>query len=155
MDLHEIEELAKSVKPNAMKAFLRNAAILKSPNTTPEQRELAAANIKAIAGNQPVPKQQKKSAKQAVATAAPASQATQLVQKPVPASPKMEFHEEFARHHGVDPMKFKTAFEAMTPEQQAMTKEWHTQQVAAIKPPKMTKSLDALYDLFAQLKQHI
>ncbi len=157
MELHEIEELCKNVNRNAIKALLRNAAIMKDPNATPEMRALAEANVKAISYNKPIPKP-KAERKPKKVKAAAAEQATQLVQTPSPqtpaaaASPKVEFHEEFARHHGIDPAKFKQTWHAMTPEQQKVTQDWHAEQVAA---PKMQKSLEQLYSLFSELKKRL
>lgn len=169
MELQEIEELFKSVNRNAIKAFLRNAAILKDPAATPEMKALAAENVKAISMNKPIPKPKAEPKPKKQKAAAVAEQAIQPVQQPVtqtPAaaapspvapvqpSPKMEFHEEFARHHGVDPVKFKATYNAMSPEQQKMTHEWHAQQLTTPKI-KMAKSIDSLYNLFTQLKKHL
>ncbi len=168
MEMHEIEELCKTVNRNAIKALLRNAAIMKDPAATPEMKAQAEANVKAISYNKPLPKvgaapRQKKQ------KAAAAEQATQLVQTPQPTqtpvaaaspvssqvpSPKMEFHQEFAQHHGVNPEAFKSTWSAMTPEQQKVTMDWHTEQLAKPKL-KVAKSLDSLYDLFSQLKKHL
>lgn len=181
MELKEMEELFKAgVNRAAIQAYLRNAAILRDPGATPEMKELAAANVKAISNNQPIPKQ--KAPKQPKQKAAAAEQAMQLAQAPQaqkPAAavssseaPPMEFHEVFARHHGIDPAKFKETWHAMSPEQQKITKDWHAEQVAkpapapvkvsnspvtpvASQPLKIQKSVDALYDLFAQLRKHI
>lgn len=178
MDIREIEELFKSVNRNAIKTYLRNAAILRDPAATPEMKELAAANVKAIANNQPLPKA--KSPKQPKQKAAAPEQAIQPEQSPAtqtpaaaasPKAPEMEFHEVFARHHGIDPQKFAATWHAMTPDQQKITQDWHAEQVAKPVPPvkvnqssvapgatqplKIVKSVDALYDLFQELKKHL
>jgi hypothetical protein len=116
--------------------------VLKStPKGASKKQKAAAVAEQAIQpAKQPVP--------QTPAAAAPSPVA------PVQSSPKMEFHEEFARHHGVDPMKFKATWNAMTPEQQKVTKDWHAQQLAAPKI-KMAKSIDSLYNLFTELKKHL
>lgn len=184
VELDQMEELFKAgVNRNAIQAYLRNAAILRDPAATPEMKELAAANVKAIANNQPMPKPKaQKAPKQAKQKAAAPEQAMQLVQTPstqtpaaaAPSSeaPQMEFHETFARHHGLDPAKFKATWHAMTPEQQKITQDWHAEQVAkpapapakvanapitpaATQPLKVAKSVDALYDLFTQLRKHL
>ncbi len=176
MELHEIEELIKNVNRNAIKALLRNAAIMKDPAATPEMKAQAEANVKAISYNKPLPKEPKAPRKQ---KAAAAEQATQLVTTPpaqTPAaaappqlsavpSPKMDFHEEFAQHHGVDPVKFKATWEAMSPEHQKITQDWHAEQLAAkpkapaapapVAPVKIAKSVDSLYDLFTALRKHL
>lgn len=201
-ELMQMEELFKSgVNRTAIKAYLRNAAIMRDPAATPEMKELAAANVKAISNNQPLPKA--KAPKQAKQKAAAAEQASQPVNSPstqtpaaaAPSSnPAVEFHQEFAQHHGVDPVKFATTWKAMTPEQQKITQDWHAEQLAAkpaatpsaapavkpaapaaapvaapqpikvvnnavtpaaSQPHKMAKSVDALYDLFAELKKRL
>ena len=158
MELHEIEELCKTVNRNAIKALLRNAAIMKDPNASPEMRAQAEANVKAISYNKPIPKP-KADPKPKKVKAAAAEQATQLVQTPKPQtpaaaapSPKVEFHEQFAQHHGIDPAKFKQTWSAMTPEQQKITQDWHAEQVAA---PKIQKSVEQLYNLFVELKKRL
>lgn len=168
MELQEIEELFKNVNRGAIKAFLRNAAILKDPASTPEMKALASENVKAISQNKPLPKP-KADPKPKKQKAAVAEQATQLVQQPVPQTPaaaapspvapvqpsrKMEFHEEFARHHNIDPVKFKATWQAMSPEQQKITQDWHAEQLAAPKI-KVAKSIDSLYNLFTELKKHL
>lgn len=195
IELKDMEELFKSgVNRAAIKAYLRNAAILRDPAATPEMKELAEANVKAIANNQPMPKP--KSQKQPKQKAAVAEQAAQPVaspqtQTPAAAAPSqdapVEFHQQFAQHHGLDPAKFKATWEAMSPEQQKITQDWHAEQVAkpaapvtpakpvaavpaapqpikvvnnavtpaASQPHKMAKSVDALYDLFVELKKRL
>lgn len=169
MELIEIEELIKNVNRNAIKALLRNAAIMKDPAATPEMRAQAEANVKAISYNKPLPKPKAEPKAPRKQKAAAAEQATQLVstspaQKPAAAaippvssevpSPKMEFHQEFAQHHGVDPVAFKQTWNAMTPDQQKITKDWHAEQLATPKL-KVAKSVDALYNLFSQLRKHL
>lgn len=156
-DLKEMEALFKAgVNRAAIKAYLQNAAILRDPKASSKMKEVAAANVKAISNNQPMPKQQ---------SAAPKA-------KPQPKeAPAMEFHEVFARHHGIDPAQFKSTWHAMSPEQQKVTQEWHAEQVAkpaqppkvptssvvstATQPLKVVKSIDSLYDLFVQLRKHL
>lgn len=165
----EIEELCKTVNRNAIKALLRNAAIMKDPNSSPEMRAQAEMNVKAISYNKPLPKVGAEP-KQKKVKAAASEQATQLVQQPasqtpvaaapsspvqmVP-SPKMEFHQEFAQHHGLEPQKFANTWKAMTPEQQKITQDWHAEQLAAPKVTKIAKSVETLYDLFTQLRKHL
>lgn len=167
MELNEIEELIKNVNRNAIKALLRNAAIMKDPAATAEMKAQAEANVKAISYNKPIPKP-KSDPKPRKQKAAAAEQATQLVtppptQTPVAAappklsavpSPKMEFHQEFAQHHGLDPSAFKQTWHAMTPDQQKITQDWHAEQLAAPKM-KVAKSVDTLYNLFSQLRKHL
>lgn len=202
IELFELEELAKSVNRGSMKAYLRNAAILKDPNASQEMKELAASNVRALVGMKPSPKAPAQ--KQPQQKAAAPEQATQLAQTPPTQTPSaaapskdapVEFHHEFAQHHGLDPSKFAQTFAAMTPEQQKITQDWHAEQVAAApkkvaasaaapapavkptaapmapqpikvvnnavtpsasQPPhKMAKNVDALYDLFVELKKRL
>lgn len=219
MELHEIEELMKSVNRGAIRAFLRNAALLKNPNTPPNIREMAEANLKAIAQtnsaanlNRPArqPRQRKKKAvptEQAAEAVAPvgssAESSAPVVPAPYDTMSDEDIHDEFARHHAVDPVKFKEAWGLMSPQQRQMTRAWHADQMAArqqaaqspaptavyrpteqavaptapaksIPTPvtptpgtgstvagtgssqfKMGKSIDALYDLFSQLKKNL
>lgn len=71
MELDELEELIKSVNRKSISAFLRNAAIVKNPNASPEMKELAQANLKAISENKPRPTP--KTFKPSSQTAAPAA----------------------------------------------------------------------------------
>lgn len=147
-ELQEIEELFKNeelAKNRSMvQALLRNAAILHDKGATDIDRQRATANIKAITqGKQAKPKKQK-----VVDTATPVSAVAQPAAS-VTAPTEIPFHEEFATHHGVDPVKFKAAFDAMTPEQAQLTRDYHTN---ALKT-KMNKSLTKLSDLFKQLNK--
>lgn len=175
IELHEIEELFKSVNRNAIKAFLRNAAILKDPEATPEMKALAEENVKAIAQNKPLPKpktdkpvKQPKKIKPAAA-----EQATQLVQQPAAQTPaaaptstgKIKYkYSPVYQHYGVtEDMWHKT------PEAHADLFNHHNEVMAGKHPglahiktaveqsmkPKMAKSLNSLYNLFSQLKKHI
>lgn len=164
MELHEIEELVKAVNHNAIKALLRAASIMKDPNVSSEMRAQAEANFHAISQNKPLPSEKKpRAAKKQVA--AP------------PASPEgVPFHQEFARVHGVDPVKFKAAYEAMNPEQQALTHAHHAEHMKSLKPAgpavapsasppvapapaapttPVIKSVDALHNLFTELKARL
>lgn len=160
IELQEVEELFKSVNRNAIKAYLRNAAILKDPSATPEMKQLAEQNVKAIAQNKPIPKPKSdkpKKQKAVIETAAANPQLTPVqpaIDTATQIKAKPQFHEEFAQHHNLDPVSFKATWQAMTPEQQKITKEWHAQQLSQA-PTKIIKSVDALYNLFIELKKHI
>jgi len=139
MELQEVEELFKNVNRGAIRAFLRNAAILKDPNATPEMKELAAQNVKAISetGSAAKLNTRKRQPKPAAAPEqAPQTPEQQAPQTPAAAAPPQaapvedNFHTEFSAHHGVDPVKFKEAWAAMSPEQQQMTRDWHASKVA-------------------------
>lgn len=173
IELHEIEELFKSVNRNAIKAFLRNAAILKDPEATPEMKALAEENVKAISQNKPIPKQKTETPvkQKKVKPAAPASTApsTQLMQQPsqAPAVSTGNIKYKYSpvyQHYGVtEDMWHKT------PEAHADLFNHHNEVMAGKHPglmhiktaveqsmkPKMAKSLNSLYNLFSQLKKHI
>jgi hypothetical protein len=133
MELHEIEELFKTVNRNAIRAFLRNAAVLKDPAATPEMKAQAAQNVKVISATgsaakirsktqlaeitgQPIPPRAKPQ-KQNSQAAAP-EQATQLVQQPAPRTPEaaapsqqleaLPYHPDYAQY-GVDENAWKGA----------------------------------------------
>jgi hypothetical protein len=87
MELQEIEELFKNVNRGAIKAFLRNAAVLKDPAATPEMKALAAENVKAISMNKPIPKPKAEPKPKKQKAAAVAEQAIQPAKQPVPQTP--------------------------------------------------------------------
>jgi hypothetical protein len=179
-ELFKSEDFAKSVNRNALNALFRNTAILRDPNLSAEQKQQAIENIKAITHNlqpKPIniskPKKTKvtkpeKPAEAATETksikpvkAAPAAQTTSPAVTetkakpktiPTPSSEEHPFPEDFHIHHGVDPIKFKAAWDAMSPEQKKITLDWHKEQLAA---KNINKSLDRLYKLFETLKKHI
>lgn len=171
MDIKEIEELCKTVNRNAIKALLRNAAIMKDPNSSPEMRAQAEANVKAISYNKPLPSGEPKQKK--VKAAAP-EQATQLVQTPSAQTPgaaaptakpqniKLKYSPAY-QHYGVtEDMWHKT------PDAQQGLFQHHNEVMAGKHPdlmhiktavesmkPKMVKSIDLLYDLFSELRKHL
>lgn len=173
MELQEIEELFKNVNRGAIKAFLRNAAVLKDPAATPEMKALAAENVKAISMNKPIPKP-KAEPKPKKQKAAVAEQAIQPVQQPVTQTPaaanptstgkiKYEYSPVY-QHYGVtEDMWHKT------PEAHADLFNHHNEVMAGKHPglahiktaveqavkPKMAKSIDSLYNLFSQLKKRV
>lgn len=174
MELQEIEELFKNVNRAAIKAFLRNAAILKDPEATSEMKALAAENVKAIAQNKPIPKPKTDKPKQPKKMKpAAAEQATQLVQQPVaqtpaaaaPSAGKIKYkYSPVYQHYGVtEDMWHKT------PEAHADLFNHHNEVMAGKHPglmhiksaieqamkPKMAKSLHSLYNLFTELKKHL
>lgn len=171
--LEEIEELlkskefAKSVNRHALNLLFRNTAALRDPTLSQEQRKQAIENIKAITHNlepKPLktkfgtPQKNKKSIKTSQTAVKPKTSAipSQSVQPPKtvekPQQEAYPFPEDFHIHHGVDPVKFKAAWEAMTPEQRKITLDWHNEQLTT---KKIKKSLDKLYQLFETLKKQI
>jgi len=174
--MHEIEELIKTVNRNAIKALLRNAAIMKDPAATPEMRAQAEANVKAISYNKPLPKEPKPPRQKKVKAAAP-EQATQLVQQPVPQTPvaaapslaptstgniKLKYSPVY-QHYGVSQEMWDK-----TPDAHQGLFQHHNEVMAGKHPnlmhiktaveaakPKMMKSIDQLYNLFSQLKKHL
>lgn len=169
MDIREIEELVKTVNRNAIKALLRNAAIMKDPKVSPEMRAQAEANFKAISYNKPIPTEPKPK-KQKIAAA---EQATQLVQPPATQMPaaaspvstqniKLKYSPAY-QHYGVTEDMWNK-----TPEAQQPLFQHHNEVMAGKHPdlmhiktaveqmkPKMIKSIDSLYDLFTELKKHL
>lgn len=150
IELHELEELCKAVNHNAINALLHNAQIARDPKATPEMKAQAEANIKAISYSKSAPLSKEPKQSKAKKVAAASEQAPQPVNTPstqtpvVAAAPsqnklvkpsrKTPFHEEFANTHGVDSAKFKETYNAMSPEQQQLTKDWHQQQLASKAP---------------------
>jgi hypothetical protein len=168
-ELFKSEEFAKSVNRHALNMLFRNTAIIRDPNLSAEQKAQAMENIKAIAHNlepKPISSKPKKAKTPKQQTAAPKiNKPTETVSTPS-VKPKMQtaaptasamseehqFPEDFHTHHGVDPVKFKAAWGAMTPEQKKTTLDWHKEQVAA---KTVKKSIDKLYALFETLKKQI
>lgn len=175
MELHEIEELIKTVNRNAIKALLRNAAIMKDPNSTPELRAQAEANVKAISYNKPLPKPPG-APKQKKVKAAAAEQATQLVQSPPTQRPaaavpspsgtaniKLKYSPAY-QHYGVSEDMWHKAPEAhqdlFNHHNEVMAGKhpdlMHIKTaVEAAKPQAIKKSLEQLYDLFSELKKRL
>ena len=175
MELHEIEELFKSVNPKAMKAFLRNAATLQDPNASHEMKVLAVENIKAITQNKPIPRSQTDKPPKQPKKIKPvvAEQATQLVQQPAVQTPattpssigKIQYKYSPAyQHYGVTEDMWNK-----TPEAHADLFNHHNEVMAGKHPglmhiknaveqtmkPKIAKSIDSLYDLFVELKKRL
>lgn len=164
MQLQEIEELIKATKPNAIKAMLRNAAILNDPNVTEEMRRQALENVKAIAANKPT--NEIKDIKMKPASAAPAKpkkvksspeQAIKLAQvqamkPPVAEQPKLDYpqglHETELNVSGHDEPAMKGIFNALPDHEKKSIIDWHAN-------TKMKKSIDTLHNLFVELKKHI
>lgn len=176
MELHEIEELIKTVNRNAIKALLRNAAIMKDPTVSPEQRAIAEANVKAISYNKPLPKNPGAPKRQKKVKAAAAEQATQLVQSPPTQTPaaaapsqipqpkvKLKYSPAY-QHYGVtedmwhkSPDAHQDLFnhhnEVMAGKHPGLM---HIKTaVEAAKPKMVKKSLEHLFDLFTELKKRI
>lgn len=172
MELHEIEELIKTVNRNAIKALLRNAAIMKDPNVSPEQRAQAEANVKAISYNKPLPKPPG-APRQKKVKAAAAEQATQLVQAPqtqtpaAAATPKPKVTLKYSpayQHYGVtEEMWNKTphAHQDLFNHHNEVMAGKHPDlmhiktAVEAAKPKMIKKSLEQLFDLFSELKKRL
>lgn len=159
MGLDKLEELCKTVDPKNIKTFLRNAKIMNDKKAKMEDRVRAAENVYAInmahtKKNPGAPPLKELAAELAPELSNPVVQNTAPAEikntQPVPPA-AVPFHEEFAQHHGVDPVKFKATFAAMNPEQQKMTQDYHAQHLAS----KVAKSVNTLYDLFEQLKKQL
>ncbi len=173
MELHEIEELIKSVNRNAIKALLRNAAIMKDPAATPEMKAQAEANVKAISYNKPIPKP-KADPKPRKQKAAATEQATQLVkpspaQTPVAAAPSqnapvksfgLPYHPDYEKHYGVTEQQWKAADPSAHHELAAhhnamLSAKQPATPAVATQPLKVAKSVDSLYNLFSELRKHL
>ena len=156
MTLQEIEELLKSVNKNAYKASLRNAAILNDPKVSTEMKNQAIENIKAIAANKSVPKKSKAAIKPSAPAVAPTSSPVMpLVQKPAvatPSLPKIEYPEGLhlspLNAGGHDETAMRGIFDALPDHEKKKVTDWHSK-------TKVNKSIDALYDLFTQLKKYL
>lgn len=179
MELREIEELVKAVNRNAIKALLRNAAIMQDPKSSPEMRAQAEANVKAIAYNKPLPKPPG-APKQKKVKAAAAEQATQLVQTPTPQTPaaaapispeapvaqpklKLKYSPAY-QHYGVSEDMWNA-----TPHAHQELFNHHNEVMAgkhpdlmhiksaveAAKPKMIKKSLEQLFNLFTELKKSL
>lgn len=172
MEFHEIEELIKTVNRNAIKALLRNAAILKDPAATPEMRAMAEANVKAISYNKPLPKNPGAPKRQKKVKAAAAEQATQLVQSPPTQTPaaaapqpkvKLKYSPAY-QHYGVSEEMWHKAPEAhndlFNHHNEVMAGKhpdlMHIKTaVEAAKPKAIKKSLEQLHSLFTELKKRL
>ena len=170
MELYEIEELIKGTKPNAMKAMIRNAAILNDPNVTDEMRRQALENVKAIAANKPTNEIKEIAMKPADAIApkkpkkikSTPEQAIKLAQiqatpntPPAPVAavaPKLEYPEGLhltpLNESGHDEPTMRGIFDGLQPHEKKSIIDWHASN-------KMKKSVETLYNLFAELKKHI
>ncbi len=180
-ELDEIEELFKNtelIKSKKMiEALLQNTRMLQSPDITPEQRELAQANIKAItSGGRPISNAPKKvkaiappSSQQVIQPVAPANIQPQTPLNPAitPASPigniKLKYSPAY-EHYGVTPEHWNQA----SPEAHQGLFAHHNEVMAGKHPElmhiknaveqskaKMMKSVEQLHNLFSQLKKHL
>ena len=151
LELQEIEELFKAVNHSSIKDLLRYSKIMADRNASPEDRAKASANFKAISNSSGIPSKSNKQIKPNAVAAEQAKQPAQSspAQTPAAAAPSQvvvpptaqtPFHEEFARHHGVDPVAFKNAFTNMSPEQQQTTRDWHQAEISKNPVPSMPMS---------------
>lgn len=144
MEKHEIEELIKAVNKNAVKAMLRNAAILDNPNMSDEMKALAIENVKAIVGNRQGAKKTKlKSVEQPIQPVPVAA---------APEAPKMEYpqglHLSPLNTAGHDENAMKGIFDSLPDHEKKSIIDWHS-------GIQMKKSVDTLYNLFVELKKHL
>lgn len=151
MTLHEIEELIKTVNRNAIKAMLRNAAILGDAKATDEMKSQALENVKAIAAN----KAPRKSRVKPVVAEAPAMNLAQqpAIQQPVAAQPSpIQYPENLhltpLNASGHDEPTMRSIFDALPDAEKKSVVDWHSN-------IKMKKSVDSLYDLFTELKKRL
>lgn len=158
MDLQQIEELMKTVNKNAIKAMLRNAAILNDPNVSDEMKAQALENVKAIAGNKAPKKQQKVKTQIEAPVAAP----TQLAQPPAPAAPAEPviaaapqliqypegLHLSPLNSGGHDEKAMRGIFDSLPDHEKKSIVDWHAS-------TKVQKSVESLYALFQELKKRL
>lgn len=175
LNLDEIEELFKSTEliknKKMVEALLHNVKMAQNTSLSPEQRELAQANIKAItSGGKPMKPAAPKKVK-APKEAAPVNPASIQPVAPLnPAAPvaapqnvKLKYSPVYA-HYGVTPEHW----EAAGPEAHQGLFAHHNEVMAGKHPDlmhiktaveqaktKMMKSVDHLFDLFSQLKKHL
>ncbi|MEM4726499.1 MAG: hypothetical protein QXG63_06120 [Nitrososphaerales archaeon] len=167
-ELFKSETFAKSVNRRALNLLFRNTAIIEDPYVSQEHKRQAYENIKAIIHN--IEPKSVNIGQTGIADKKPTARKQQLshqqiadMYKPKPVTPKntistkttqqkYPFPEDFHIHHGVDPVKFRETWDAMTPEQQKITLDWHKEQLAA---KNIKKSLDKLYQLFETLKKQL
>lgn len=159
MTLVEIEELIKSVNRNAIKAMMRNAAILGDAKATDEMKAQALDNVKAIAANKPLPKiKNKPTAPPTITPVAPAAAAA-VVTPPTagtPLQPQPSAQHEYPQDLHLSPLNtaghdekaMRGIFDSLPDHEKKSVVDWHAK-------TKINKSVDALYDLFAQLKTHL
>lgn len=150
--MQEIEELMKNVNRSAIKAMLRNAAILGDEKATDEMKAQALENVKAIAGN----KQPKKSKKvKAVAAPPEMPPVHQLAQSPAPSPltpPSIPYPEGLhlspLNTGGHDEAAMRGIFDSLPHEEKQHVADWHAS-------TKVQKSIETLFSLFTQLKKHL
>jgi len=152
MELHELEELFKSVElvksRAAVQALLRHAEMLHREDVTPEQKKIALAKIKKITQGA-APKEKKPKAQEPAGPVgkvklkySPAYQHYGVTQEHWNAA-KPDAHKELFEHHNnVMAGKVPSAAHIKTAVEQA-------------KAQGMKKNLDRLYNIFSELKKRI
>lgn len=147
MTLQQIEELFKTVNRSAIKAMLRNAAILGDEKATDEMKAQALENVKAIAGN----KQPKKPKKVKAPAVAPMMAA---VQQPAaaPAQPQIQYPEGLhlspLNTGGHDETAMRGIFDSLPHEEKQHIVDWHAAN-------QVKKSVETIRGLFKELKKHL
>ncbi len=165
VDLEQIEELfkneefAKAVNRHALDMLFRNTKMLEDPNITPEMKEQALANIKAITSGEalPKPKRAKKPKAEKPAVAPVQKPVVQAAAAPVPTpvaqpKPKLEMpaglHLSPLNTGGHDEAGMRSIFDSLPDE--------HKQQIIDIhSATKMKKSVARLCSLFRELKKRL
>ncbi len=151
INMQQIEELMKTVNRSAIKAMLRNAAILGDEKATDEMKAQALENVKAIAGN----KQPKKSKKVKAPEAAAAPMMAAVQQPAAPAAPEQPqiqypegLHLSPLNTGGHDEAAMRGIFDSLPHEEKQHVADWHAS-------TKVQKSIETLFSLFTQLKKHL
>ena len=148
MDLQQIEELFKTVNRSAIKAMLRNAAILGDEKATDEMKAQALENVKAIAGN----KQPKKPKKAKAIAAAPMMTVQQPAAPAAPEQPQIQMPEGLhlspLNTGGHDEAGMRGIFDSLPHEEKQHIVDWHAAN-------QVKKSVETLRGLFKELKKHL
>lgn len=150
--MQEIEELMKNVNRSAIKAMLRNAAILGDAKATDEMKSQALENVRAIAGNKQ-PKKTKKVKAQAVAPEMPpvhqlAQQAAPSPLTPPPVAYPEGLHLSPLNSGGHDEAAMRGIFDSLPHEEKQHVADWHAS-------TKVQKSVETLFSLFTELKKRL
>ena len=169
-DMSEIEELFKTeylAKSKArIQALLRNAALLRDQNLTPEQRQIAEDNVRAITKGTRVkgaaaPKTPKQSKNTSVI--APPVQTAPAASVAAPGQVKLKYSPVY-QHYGITqehwnnagPDAHKELFDHHNNVMAGKIPELgHIKTAVEQSKTKVLKSADNLYDLFTQLKKYL
>lgn len=161
IDLDDLEYLSKAIDPKDLKLFISHTKMMNNNAAKMADRVKAAEAVfkMGILHSKNNPKEKPLKTLAAEFTPELGAEEPNLEFPVIPLPVKstaapgvgIPFHEEFASHHGGDPTKLKSAFEAMSPQHLAATKQWHAEQLSN----KVNKNMNNLYTLFTLLKKSI